>query len=206
MTWRNAACAWCGIGVSLPTSRCHQQYHQSRYHGPMWNTWWVQVFTLCLGKKRTENAKFNFNFTWAKPKIPRTVISATCHFSHRILASCRNTLRSQPIAHSDPSSRFHCHLQGESLPKTRPQDSLPSNMAESTNNDYTNSGCSMIPRPKLNASCGRGMSCVLPKLHSTHFTTRNIPYHMNGQAAQASTCLVNSFTNIPTYLLFNPLL
>jgi hypothetical protein len=122
------------------------------------------------------------------------------------LASCRNTLCSQPIAHSDPSSRSHCHLQGESLPKTRPQDSLPSNMAESTNNDYTNGGCSMIPRPKLNASCGRGTSCVLPKLHSTHFTTRNIPYHVNGQAARASTCLVNSFTNVPTYLLFNPLL
>ena len=173
----------------------------------MWNTWWVQVFTLCLGKRRTENAKFNFNFTWAKPKIPRMVISATCHFSLCILASCRNTLRSQPIAHSDPSSRSHCHLQGESLPKTRPQDSLPSDMAESTNNDYTNSGCSMIPRPKLNASCGPHiMHASQTSLDPFHYQEHTQPYHVNGQAAWASTCLVNSFTNVPTYLLFNPLL
>ena len=67
--------------------------------------------------------------------------------SASFLASCRNTLRLQPIAHSNPSSRSHCHLQGESLPKARPQDSLPSDMAE-------------IPRPKLNASCGPHIMCA----------------------------------------------
>ena len=79
------------------------------------------------------------------------------------LASCRNTLRSQPIAHSDPSSRSHCHLQGESLPKTRPQDSLPSDMAE-------------IPRPKLNASCGPHVMCASQtSLDPFHYQEHTIP-------------------------------
>ena len=87
------------------------------------------------------------------------------------LASCRDTLHSQPIAHSDPSSRSHCHLQGESLPKTCPQDSLPSDMAE-------------IPRPKLNASCGPHIMCASQtSLNPFHYQEHTRPYHVNGQAA-----------------------
>ena len=86
------------------------------------------------------------------------------------------TYRPSYIAHSDPSSRSCCHLQGDNCRRPVLKTHyhlrwLRCQVLAMT----TNSGCSMVPRPKLNTSCGPCVMCTSQDpFHRFRFNTRNI--------------------------------